>query len=468
VAVWSTVRLSELSTDLRIDAEYYRPDVLALRRAVSDGPWPVETIDQLSDSVINFGKYSLCNDIMFQEFESRDADAVEFVTAQDIQDGFIDHANARWISSQQHNGLLWKSRVQKGQVLVAMAARLGHAAVFDRDTPLNSSQDVAKISVRDTREIDPYYLAIYVNSAVGRGLLESSQTGSVQQHTNLGRIKSIPVVKLPRRVQLDVAKLYREAVAARQKSYSSIDTAERQLTEALGLGHFDLEPQRSYSRPFRDLRDDARFDAEFYMPCKWRVLGALAALPHRPLSFHVRHVRDLWNPESSAGHLKVRNFDLGDALEPFLDDTKEAITADEVGSTKKRFDAGDVVISRLRSYLREIAVVRTSSSIQSVGSSEFIVLRPTGEGLSAAAIFVYLRSLLIQTVLKWSQDGSNHPRFDEGLLLTLPVPDRLMDVSSGIERHVHAAIEARQEAASLMLRAKKVIEDMISGAGPRD
>jgi hypothetical protein len=125
MAVWSQVQFSSLSDDLRIDAEYYRPNVLRLRRAVADSPWPVETVEQLSDSVINFGAYSLCNEIDFQEFENRDLGAVRFITAQDIQDGFVDYANARWISAIQNDGLLWKSQVKKGQVLVAMAARRG-------------------------------------------------------------------------------------------------------------------------------------------------------------------------------------------------------------------------------------------------------------------------------------------------------------------------------------------------------
>ena len=155
MAVWSTVKLTALSADFRIDAEYYRPEILALRRAVERSAYPVRSIESLSRSVINFGAYSLCNFIQFQETEERDVDSVQFITAQHIQDGFIDLANARWIPANQHAGLLWKSQVTTGQVLVAMAARLGHAAVFDNTTALNSSQDIAKITVDDPELLSP-------------------------------------------------------------------------------------------------------------------------------------------------------------------------------------------------------------------------------------------------------------------------------------------------------------------------
>jgi type I restriction enzyme S subunit len=234
MAVWSQVELSSLPEDFRIDAEYYRPDFLKLRQAVNRGKWPVQTIEEVSTSVINFGAYSLCNEIVFQEYEDRDQSSVEFITAQDIQDGFIDHANARWISREQHDGLLWKSQIKRGQVLVAMAARLGHAAVYEGTALLNSSQDIAKIELRNPEEIDPDYLSIYLNSAIGRNLLLASQTGSVQQHTNLGRIKSIPVVILPEENQQQAAAMYREAVRKRQESALVIASASYTMMHALG------------------------------------------------------------------------------------------------------------------------------------------------------------------------------------------------------------------------------------------
>lgn len=93
MAVWSVVHYCELSDDLRIDSEHYRPEVLQLRAAIRESAYPVHRLEDLSRSVINFGAYSLCNDIVFQET------GVPFITAQDIQEGFIDFTCPRFISS---------------------------------------------------------------------------------------------------------------------------------------------------------------------------------------------------------------------------------------------------------------------------------------------------------------------------------------------------------------------------------
>lgn len=101
--------------------------------------------------------------------------------------------------------------------------------------------------------------------------------------------------------------------------------------------------------------------------------------------------------------------------------------------------------------------------MQAVGSSEFIVLRPTGSGLSPETLMVFLRSSLVQTILKWSQDGSNHPRFTEEDLLAIPVPDALQRVQNSIDKLVQESIDARRESYRLLDEAKKIIEDTIVG-----
>ncbi len=231
--------------------------------------------------------------------------------------------------------------------------------------------------------------------------------------------------------------------------------------EALGLDHLDLTSQKCYTRRFSDLQAGNRFGAEYYMPCKKRALDALAKLPHRTIGDHAPSIRELWDPARARNAEVVRNFDVTDALEPFLDDAEPQM-ADEIGSTKKRLQAGDVVISRLRSYLKEIAVVRTSDSPLTVGSSEFIVLRPAGDGLSAETLMVFLRCPLVQTILKWSQDGSNHPRFTAEDLLAIPVPDAVCRVQRKIDALVRDAMEARSQSAQLLNEAKETVEDTIA------
>lgn len=84
---------------------------------------------------------------------------------------------------------------------------------------------------------------------------------------------------------------------------------------------------------------------------------------------------------------------------------------------KKILNLGVLVVSRLRSYLKEIAVVLDSGDTMLVGSTEFIVLRPKDGAISPDVLMVYIRSKYVQTILKWCQNGSNHLRFHEDEIL---------------------------------------------------
>jgi restriction endonuclease S subunit len=158
----------------------------------------------------------------------------------------------------------------------------------------------------------------------------------------------------------------------------------------------------------------------------------------------------------------VQNYDLTEALTFFLDDI-EPINTFYLGSAKKRFQQGDVVISRLRSYLKEVAIVNTSRLAKAVGSTEFIVLRPLRPEVSAETLLVYLRSSPVQKVLKWCQDGSNHPRFKEEELLSIKLPDHILVVQDEIKRIVRAALHSYIAFKQMLEDAKHRVEQMILG-----
>jgi type I restriction enzyme S subunit len=71
---------------------------------------------------------------------------------------------------------------------------------------------------------------------------------------------------------------------------------------------------------------------------------------------------------------------------------------------------------------------------------------------------VFLRSAPVQTILKWCQDGSQHPRFSEGDLLSVPVPDAVADVSAEVTQIVQEGFAARDRARRLLDAVKRAVE----------
>jgi hypothetical protein len=101
-----------------------------------------------------------------------------------------------------------------------------------------------------------------------------------------------------------------------------------------------------------------------------------------------------------------------------------------LGSAKRRVRAGDVVISRLRPYLRQVALIDEAlfqlcpGGNAVVTSTEFFVLRGRA-GFDAAGLVPFLLSAPVQAALAAGQEGGHHPRFCKELLQSLPVPERV-------------------------------------------
>ena len=142
-------------------------------------------------------------------------------------------------------------------------------------------------------------------------------------------------------------------------------------------------------------------------------------------------VRQTVNPTSKGA--AARRFvvlDTSDVREGLIVGRKPVVLGTNIGSAKKVFTQNDVLISRLRPYLRQVAIADKGFALSADGaelacSTEFYVLRSKS---SARIDFLvpYLLSAPVQKALAASQEGGHHPRFDEVALLGLPIPGTLL------------------------------------------
>ncbi|MFT7622606.1 MAG: hypothetical protein ACI9WU_001779 [Myxococcota bacterium] len=127
-------------------------------------------------------------------------------------------------------------------------------------------------------------------------------------------------------------------------------------------------------------------------------------------------------------------------------------------SRRKRAQAGDILISRLRPYLRQVALVDAMDAPLLV-SPEFLVLRP--RQTPAGFLVPYLLSPGVQRVLAASQEGGHHPRVPRDTVAALPIPPELAERRDEVSRTVSAAVVARRAADAQMTTVFAEIGDLI-------
>ena len=148
--------------------------------------------------------------------------------------------------------------------------------------------------------------------------------------------------------------------------------------------------------------------------------------------------------------------DVGHAWEGLILATHAPVPASGVGSPKALVQPGDVVISRLRSYLRQAAYIGDDLYTRAAGgnhvavSAEFVVLRGRPGGVPAAALLPHLLTEPVQQRLASSEAGGQHPRFRKETLAGIEVPDEILENAAAIAARVARAPGRLREALALL------------------
>jgi hypothetical protein len=214
-------------------------------------------------------------------------------------------------------------------------------------------------------------------------------------------------------------------------------------------------------RRLGDLGDDVILAPERYHPRR-----SVAIASQRCLAELV----DVLTQNASASALTdkpVLVLDTSHAYEGFVICRHPPGPASAMGSAKRRVQPGDVIVSRLRPYLRQVALVDPALFRQVPGgnhvatSTEFFVLRGRRK-FPAAALVPFLLAPPIQAALAAGQEGGHHPRFSLDLLASLRVPDRLVSEAARIARRMRSLAQhlrrSFHEGQELVAEAQALLE----------
>lgn len=441
--------MSQVEGPKRLEAEYYQPLYLENQNAILRSGLPVKRLHQLCKRVTDGSHVT-------PEYQET---GVRFLMVRNLHEQRIDFDDVKFITPEMDR-FLKQCKPAPGDILLTKVGTIGISAIVPADAPdFNIFVSLAVIKGVPT-ELRAY-LSTLLKTRFCRLQAERAAKGISQPDLHIEDIREF-LIPEPLGPFLDrIAAIIGKAHLLLQESSSNYDRSQSLLAAELGLNELELPAEGMATRRIGEVTAVGRFDAEYFHPQKAYVQAWLSDLPGKSIRDYFQSVREIYNPPArDTGH-SILNFDLTDALRYFVDEDRPVVSEDEIGSIKKRISRSDVMVSRLRSYLREVALVDIPQNVGAVASSEFIVLRQRSEAVYPGALMVYLRSEPVQTILKWSQDGSNHPRFQEEELLAIKLPDRVIALQDDIRKLIQSGIVANRTAKRLLAEAKAEVERII-------
>ena len=175
----------------RLEPEFYSPSIFALEKKIRS----------LSSHKLSFYAKSLvggatplksCSD----EYYSNEKEGISFLRVQNLQsDGNINLSNCLYINTNIHNGLLKRSQVNGGDLLVKITGvgRMAVASVAPKNFVGNTNQHM--VVIKTNNESTSKYLSRYLNLDIIEKIASRHSTGGTRPALDYPSLKAILIIE---------------------------------------------------------------------------------------------------------------------------------------------------------------------------------------------------------------------------------------------------------------------------------
>jgi len=261
--IYSIIQKSQLEGALRLDAEYYQPEYLALDSKIkSQKSKLLSEVGEIAYGITPAGG-------IFEEV------GIPFVRSQNFSDVLVDTSNLVFCSEKFHNQNK-KSDIKPGDILfAAVGATIGELAIVqDEITKGNINQNIARIRITE-KNIDPYFVGLFFASRAGQLQIERFVTGNAQPYLNSEQIGSFIIPVFDIKKQNEIAKYFQEIQKQTKFSISLYSQAENLLLEELGLKDFENEDNLFAIVNLSEVKNARRIDAEYFQPKYEKIISKI-------------------------------------------------------------------------------------------------------------------------------------------------------------------------------------------------
>lgn len=451
MATYSIIKKSQLEGARRLDAEYYQLEYLELEKKFNS--LKTKTINEISESVISFGAYSLTSYIEWQQ------SGVPYINVGDIHDGYIDLDNVKYISKKVDE-ILKKSRVSNGQVLLTMAGTIGNAAVVNNlERSANANQAIAKIKLLDN--FSPYYLAAFLNSRYGLLQTQREIVSSVQANIFLGTIKQFRVPIFDNKTTENISKTYKEFLQELENSKLLYSQAENLLLEELGLKNFESENSLFSIVNLSDVKNANRIDAEYFQEKYEKLVKKIKqnnAKKLRDLVSMKKGIEVGAEEYQEEGKIFIRvssmtKFGIIESGQKYLSDKLYKSLKDDFEPKK-----GEILLTK--DATPGISYV-LKEDIQGIISGGTLRLKLKNAEIENEYLSLYLNSVMGQMQAERDAGGSVIAHWKPEQIKNILIPILPKSTQQKIADLVRKSHEARKKAKELLEEAKEKVEKII-------
>lgn len=450
----SVLLKSELEFSKRLDAEYYRKELLNYEKKIKEKKNCIELSENATFIIGPFGSsFNTENYIDYGEYR--------YVRGQDVKPFVLKNEDIRYLPKEDFYRLE-KYSLRENDILISVVGTLGNACIVNKENlPAIFS---CKSTVIRTSKLNPNYLLAFLNSKYGRELLLRKERGAIQKGLNLEDLKTILIPVLNITFQNEIEKIIKQSHNNLEQSKTLYTQAEQILLQELGFNNFskvlELSGSCSSIKTFKEsYQTSSRLDAEYYQPKYDEILKAINNYKNGTvkLSNYFEHIKvEIKKEKEGYNYIEIGDVNIsnGEVNSNYL------LTENLPANAKVKVRKNDLLVSKVRPYRGAVAII--DFEIENlVASGAFTVLRTKDSLFHIEALCVLLKSFPYKELMMKFNVGSSYPVIRDEDVLNLPIPKLSIETQTQISTLIQQSFQLRQQSKHLLEVAKQAVETAI-------
>lgn len=227
MAVWSIASFQSVLDNRRIDADHYRPEYLNVTDALS---W-ANPLGLFVREIIHPAEFP----------RKYSDDGWKVIRKQNVRPLRMDFDSNEVFLSDEIASKMIQNHLRKEDILITRTgANFGQCSLFyAEEKPALATSHTFILRTND--KIDSAYLALFLNTAQGRLLIDRGMYGSSQPEIAPRFLLRMPIPRFPEIVEIELAFSVRKAYELRSKSLKLYTQAQQLLESELGLNKLNYQ-----------------------------------------------------------------------------------------------------------------------------------------------------------------------------------------------------------------------------------
>jgi type I restriction enzyme, S subunit len=441
-----------LEGPIRVEAEYYQPQYLDTRHAIVSTGLPIKHLRELCKRITDGSHIT-------PEYQE---EGVRFLMVRNVHEQRIDFDNVKFITKAMDESLKGCKPVA-GDILLTKVGTVGVSAIVPPDAPdFNIFVSVAVI-----KGVQPElraYVSTFLNSRFGRTQAERAAKGISQPDLHLEDIREFLVPVPPRPFADKITAMLKKAADLTSESSSRYAQAQALLAAELGLDKLDLSESLYSVRRVSEVRESGRADAEYYRRKYLNLLNYLDKQPHATLE-------DLTTFSGGATPLGAEYLEEGIPFLRIQNVGDNRLVLDDVAYIDETIHTGELKRSQLKP--RDVLITITGrigtsavvpDDLEQANINQHIVrMRLKSNEMNPYYLAAFLNSVGGRLQTEREAYGTTRDALPYYCLARVRVLKADMGLQKEVERTIHRAAQARQDAQRLLAEAKAHVERMTEG-----